>query len=126
MLAKFSGLNPKGPYVSLEKDKQNFCVVLTYSIKRAREIRKFDVAVVQQRLRNVQKNVIHVERCFFANLNLLFFCCSPSPLHKLPIVVIQGRVVKSCVSPKFEFRNESLESNFSLILFVNKLIIGCS
>ena len=73
MLAKFSGLNPKGPYVSLEKDKQNFCVVLTYSIKRAREIRKFDVAVVQQRLRNVQKNVIHVERCFFANLNLLFF-----------------------------------------------------
>ena len=97
MLAKFSGLNPKGPYVSLEKDKQNFCVVLTYSIKRAREIRKFDVAVVQQRLRNVQKNVIHVERCFFANLNLLFFCCSPSPLHILPIVVIQGRVVKSCV-----------------------------
>ena len=97
MLAKFSGLNPKGPYVSIEKDKQNFCVVLTYSIKRAREIRKFDVAVVQQRLRNVQKNVIHVERCFFANLNLLFFCCSPSPLHKLPIVVIQGRVVKSCV-----------------------------
>ena len=73
MLAKFSGLNPKGPYVSLEKDKQNFCVVLTYSIKRAREIRKFDVAVVQQRLRNVQKNVIHVESCFFANLNLLFF-----------------------------------------------------
>ena len=73
MLAKFSGLNTKGPYVSLEKEKENVCVVLTYSIKRAREIRKFHVAVVQQRLRNVQKNVIHVERCFFANLNLLFF-----------------------------------------------------
>ena len=29
MLAKFSGLNPKGPYVSLEKEAQNFCVVLT-------------------------------------------------------------------------------------------------
>ena len=28
-------------------------------------------------------------RCFFANLNLLFFCCSPSPLQKLPLVVIQ-------------------------------------
>ena len=38
MLAKFSGLNPKGPYVSLEKEKQNFCVVLTYSTKGAREI----------------------------------------------------------------------------------------
>ena len=89
MLAKFSGLNPKGPYVSLEKEKQNFCVVVTYSIKRAREIRKFHVAVVQQRLRNVQKSVMHVQRCFFADLNLLFLCCSPSPLQKLPIVVIQ-------------------------------------
>ena len=31
MLAKFSGLNPKGPYLRLEKEKENFCVVLTYS-----------------------------------------------------------------------------------------------
>ena len=66
MLAKFSGLNPKGPY---------FCVVLTYSIKRASEIRKFHVAVVQQRLRNVQKSVMHV------HVHVL--------LQKLPIVVIQ-------------------------------------
>ena len=63
-LTKFSGLNPKGPYVSLEKEKQNFCVVVTYSIKRASEIRKFHVAVVQQRLRNVQKRVMQVQRCF--------------------------------------------------------------
>ena len=67
MLAKISGLNPKGPYLSLEKEKEKeiFCVVLTYSIKRAREIRKFHVAVVQQRLRNVQKSVMHVQSCFF-------------------------------------------------------------
>ena len=64
MLAKFSGLNPKGRYASLEKDTQNFCVVLTNSIKRAREIRKFHVAVVPQRLRNVQKSVMQVQRCF--------------------------------------------------------------
>ena len=38
-------MNPKGPYLSLEKD--NFCVVFTQSIKLAPEIRKFDVAVVQ-------------------------------------------------------------------------------
>ena len=63
MLAKLSGFNPKGQYVSLEKEKQNFCVVLTYSIKREHESRKFQVVVVQQRLRNVQKSVI-----FFANL----------------------------------------------------------
>ena len=74
MLAKFSGLNPKGPYLSLEKEKETFCVVLTYSIKRAREIRKFHVAVVQQRLRNVQKSVMYVQSCvFLANLNLFLF-----------------------------------------------------
>ena len=34
-MAKFSGLNPKGPYLSLEKEKENICVMLTDSIKRA-------------------------------------------------------------------------------------------
>ena len=49
MLAKFFGLNPKGSYLSLEKKKENFfSVVFTYSVKRAREIRKFPVAVVQR------------------------------------------------------------------------------
>ena len=72
MLVKFSGLNPKGPYLSLEKEKENFCVLLTYSIKRAREIMKFHVAVVQQRLRNIQKSVMQVQSFFSANLNLLF------------------------------------------------------
>ena len=33
MLAKFSGFNLKGPHLSLEKE--TFCVVFTYSIKRA-------------------------------------------------------------------------------------------
>ena len=89
MFAKFSRLNPKGPCLRLEKEKETFCVVLTYSSKRAREIRKFHVAVVQQQLRNVQKSVMHVQSCLFASLNLLFFCCSPLPLQKLPIVVIQ-------------------------------------
>ena len=49
MLAKLwggGGLNSKGPYQSLEKEKENFGVVITYSIKRAREIRKFHVAVL--------------------------------------------------------------------------------
>ena len=55
MLAKFSGFNSKGPYPTLEKEKETICVVFTYSVKRAREIRKFHVAVVQRRLRNVQK-----------------------------------------------------------------------
>ena len=76
---------PKGPYLSLEKEKENLCVVLTYLIKRASEIRKFPVAVVQLRLRNVQKSLMHVQSCSFANLKLLLFLL----LQKLPVVVIQ-------------------------------------
>ena len=87
MLAKFSGLNPKGPYLRFGK-KIHFCVVLTDSINRAREIRKFHVAVRQQRLQNVQKGVMHVQSCSFANLNLLLFAVRRRRCKKLPIVVI--------------------------------------
>ena len=100
MLTKFSGSNPNGPYLGWENEKETFCFVLTYSTKWAHKIRKFHVAVMQQQLRNAQKSVdrhkkaqksvdLHIRSCFFANLNLLFLCCSPSPLQKLPIVVIQ-------------------------------------
>ena len=62
MLAKFSGLNPKGLCLSLEKEKETFCVAFTYSVKRACEIRKFhDALVVQRWLKNVQKSVMHVK-----------------------------------------------------------------
>ena len=61
-------LNPKTPYLNLEKEKENFCVLFNYFIKRAREVRKFHVTVVQRRLRNVQKSVMDVQN------NLLFFC----------------------------------------------------
>ena len=93
MLATFFALNPKGPYVSLEQEKENLCVVLTYSIKRACEIRKFHVAVVQQQLRNVQKlNHDTHAKMFFCQCKpivfLLFaitvaktpYCCHPEIL----------------------------------------------
>ena len=54
-------------------------------------------------LRNVQKSVIVF---FFANLNLLLFCCSPSALQKLPVVVIQ----------KFCYHGNVM-SHFSSLLF---------
>ena len=69
-------MNPKGPRLSLEKEIENFCFGLSHSIKQAREIGKFHVAVVQMRLRNVQESVLHVQSCCFANINLLFFNCS--------------------------------------------------
>ena len=39
-----------------------------------REIRYFQVVVVQRRQRNEQKSVMHVQSCCFANLNLSLFC----------------------------------------------------
>ena len=46
--------------------------MFTSSIKR--EIRKFHVLVVQRQERNVQKIVMHLQSCCFADLNLLLFC----------------------------------------------------
>ena len=45
MLAKFQGLNPKRPYLSLEKKRQFLCCAHQYFIKQAC-IRNFHVAVV--------------------------------------------------------------------------------
>ena len=75
-LSNVLGLNPKGPYLSLKKEKENFCVVFTYSVKQACEIRKFHVAVVQRRLRNVQKAWCACKVVVFLNINLLVFNCS--------------------------------------------------
>ena len=72
----FLVVNAKGPYISLEKEKGLFCVLFSYFIKRAHEIRKFHVAVVQPRLRNVQKSVMHVQSCCFANKHIALFCRS--------------------------------------------------
>ena len=47
-----------------------------------REIRYFHVAVVRWRKRNVQKSVIYVHGCCFANLNLLLFCRSRWRHHR--------------------------------------------
>ena len=65
----FWGLNPKDPYLS-------FCVVFTFFIKQAREIKKFHVAVVQGRLRNVLKSVMQVQSSCFTKINVLLFCRS--------------------------------------------------
>ena len=41
-----------------------------------REIKHFHVVVVQWRLKNVLKSVMHVQSCCFVNLNLLLCCRS--------------------------------------------------
>ena len=77
MLAKFSGFNPKGRHLSLEKEKVTFCVVFTYFAKRAREIRKF----------HVDKKCKKKKRCGFVNLNLsVYFFLSLTLLSPLRVV----------------------------------------
>ena len=73
MVANFSGAEFHRTVFKFRKKKkkrkENFCVVFTYCIKQARETRKFHVAVLQRRLGNVQKSVMRVQSCCFANIN---------------------------------------------------------
>ena len=58
--------------ISKSKRERKFrSSLFTSSIKR--EIRHFHAVFVLWRQRNVQKSVMHVQSCCFANLNLLFF-----------------------------------------------------
>ena len=53
------------------KEKESCCLVFPSSTKR--EIRHFHDVVVQRRLRKVQKSVMHVQSCCFANLTYCLF-----------------------------------------------------
>ena len=59
-------------------------------------------------------------------------CSMPDALNLSKVLypcrwnILQGRVVQSWVSARFELRFESLKSNSVLILFVHKLMIGSS
>ena len=58
----------------LSSGKENRRLVFTSSIKRV--TRTFHVVFVQRRQRNVQKSMMHVLSCCFANLVCLLFCRS--------------------------------------------------
>ena len=107
-VGKIFWVESEGTVSKFWKRKRKFLCVLTYPIKRARQIRKFHVAVVQRRLRNIQKSVMHVQSCYFANINLFLFLPfslkSPSSLLKLPIAVIQ----KFCYHGKVTLHFSSL------------------
>ena len=64
-------LKHKALYQSSGKENENCCFVFPSWTKR--EIRHFHVVVVQRRQTNVQKSVMHVQSCYFANLNLLVY-----------------------------------------------------
>ena len=93
MLVKFSGAKSVRTVSKFNKRKRKFCVVFTYSLKPAHEIRKFYVAVKQQQLQNGQKNVMSIQKllfCLYKPIALLpFWLLSPLLLLKHLIVVIQ-------------------------------------
>ena len=72
----FPEVNSKRLYRSSEREEESRCLVFTCSTKR--EIRHFHavvvLVVVLWRQRNVQKSVMHVQSCCFANLNPLLLC----------------------------------------------------
>ena len=78
----FLELNSKRLYQSSGKEKETRCLVFPSSTKR--EMRHFHVVVVQPRLRNVQKSVMHVQSCCFVNLNPLLFL--PFSLRSLSLL----------------------------------------
>ena len=68
--------------IKLRKRKRELCCfVFLSSTKRA--VKFFHVVVVQGRLRNVQKSMVHEQSCCFANINLLLFCHSRRYLSSL-------------------------------------------
>ena len=59
---------------SLERERKNRPRLFMSSIKlETREIRLFHVIIMQWRLRNVQKSVLHVQSCCFALIKLIVF-----------------------------------------------------
>ena len=105
MLAKFPGVKFERTVSKFRKRKRQFLRCARLFRKAVREIGKFHVAVVQRRLRNVQKSVTHVHSCCFADINLwLFFqfsLPSPASLPKLPVVVIQKFCCHGNVTSQF-------------------------
>ena len=70
-------MSSEGLYGSSGKENDSHSLKFTPSTKR--EVRRFQVVFLQWRQRNVQKRVIHVQSCCFANPNLLLFCRSRCP-----------------------------------------------
>ena len=74
MLANCSGVVLKDCIKVQEKKKK--VVVLCSRPRQDVKFRHFHVVIVQRRQRNVQKSLMHLQICCFANLNQLLLCRS--------------------------------------------------
>ena len=74
---------------------------------------RFHVVVVQQRLRNVQKSVMHLQSCCFAYLNPLIFCRSRWLRRRncLSSSFIQAGVIIMCFKKEQRTKNEATKNH---------------
>ena len=102
------GLNPKGPYLSLEKERENFCAVFTNSIERAHESRKFHVAISATTAKKCTKKRDASAKFFFCQYEPISFLplsmLPPSSLLQLTIVVMQSFCYRSNVTSHLSSR----------------------
>ena len=81
-----------------------------------REIRYFNVVIVQQQQSKPRKGLMYLQSCCFAYLNLLPFCrwlvaVSPESLLKTPLCLVSAVAIGSQV-----FRSVSSYFNFAIRL----------
>ena len=115
----FLELNSKRLYQSSGKEKESRCLVFTSSTKR--EIRHFHVVVVQWRRRNVQKSVMHVQNCYFANVDLLPFFrsrCRRRWLSSLkrPLTRLESKLWWRCLFSSVFYMHITCNSSTLIIL----------
>ena len=96
--------------------------MFTSSTKR--EITHFHVVVVQQRQRNVQKRVVHVQSCCLPNLNLLLFCRSRCLSYLLFTSVPSQSTLRGFVSPvNFGLVRTTRSYMLWNLMLANKLLV---
>ena len=87
-------MNSKGLYMyHISRKEKSVAVLCSRPRQNVKLARPFHVVVVQRRLRNVQKRVMHVQSCCFAIAFLPFSLPSPSSLLKLPNVLYIYRYI---------------------------------
>ena len=107
----FLELNSKRLYPSSGKDEESRCLLFTASKKG--EITHFHVVVVRWRQRNIQKSLMHVKCCCFANLDLLLLCRSRSRRRRRCLSFLSTSVVprahaKAVFLPNLSLAHEPL------------------
>lgn len=120
MLVSFSGVEFKD---CIEiKEKKSCHLVFTFSTRC--KMRHFHIIVVQLQQRNVQKRCgMWLQKCCFANVNLLLFLCSCCHRHYLSSLWLNYSV--HFLPEGISSTGTSAEPSSLPLLYINRLSLGC-